>query len=626
MLIVLVLLSICFSLEGSLSLEEKVGQLLIVHFHGEQANAEAGTLLEKAHVGGFIYYNWANSLSSPYQVQQLSLSLQKMNSERSGIPLFLAVDQEGGRVNRLKAGFTEFPSQEQVAKTGVPELAFQVASAIGDELKKAGVNFNCAPVIDVHAGGVIGDRSFGGNPQEVALFGEAALGGYQQAGVICALKHFPGYGAAAVDAHSATPVVRKPLEKLKAVDLYPFQMLALKADAIMTGHLIIPALDPRWPATLSPAILTGILRNEMGFQGVIISDSLVMKGLTQLTDSYEEAALQAFHAGCDLLCLGGKLLNEPTQDELTVDDVLRIHQYLVQAILSGRISEERLNASVERILKLKAHSSLDQWKKLRKLSNDESVSNDKHLHLKETILLLNEIQDSLSPEKLSLFGERIWENECHRRQDQLVFWNPKEGFASLGIGHFIWYPENAKETFTAGFPRYLTFLKERGVPVPPWISQNAPWKSREEFLQSDNAHLLRAWLLSTLDLQTAFIAHRFKQSLHRILSEARPSEFPQMIAFLHELICTPEGLFALIDYLNFKGDGLSSLERYQGQGWGLYQVLLRASSQEGPPLAHFQKAAREILSERVANAAPFRDESRFLSGWLNRINRYSIHP
>lgn len=333
-----------------------MGQLLIVHFHGDVANEDAATLIENDHVGGFIYYNWANGLNSPQQVQRLTNGLQTIaQKQRNPIPLFITVDQEGGRVNRLNQGFTLFPGNRALAKTGNPQLVYDVAYATGQELHAVGVNMNLAPVVDVDTAvtPVIGNRSFGSSPQEVTRLGGLAASGFLAAHVIPVLKHFPGYGSVSVDPHAALPMVNKTRAELDSTELYPFRMLSNNADAIMTAHIMLPNIDKVRCATLSPAIVQGILRDEFGFKGLIISDSLIMRGVTDCCGDVAEASVQAFLAGHDILLLGGKLLNEPGQDELLLSDIHRVHQALIAAVRSGRISEERLNTSVKRILDLK---------------------------------------------------------------------------------------------------------------------------------------------------------------------------------------------------------------------------------------------------------------------------------
>lgn len=348
----LIFISLISCSYAEMSLEEKIGQLLIVHFHGEEANQEAKILIQDLHVGGIIYYNWANGLLSASQIYNLSLGLQKL----AKIPLLIAVDQEGGLVNRLKEGFTLFPGNLALAKTSQPELAEKCAFAIGQELLSVGINMNLAPVVDINnnlCNPIIGIRSFGNSANAVALFAKHALQGYRRAGIITSLKHFPGHGDVFVDSHQDLPILKKTKEQLAKLELIPFYQLAEQADSIMTAHLLLPDLDSQNCATLSKKILTDLLREEIGFQGVVISDSLVMQGLLNNCSSLEEAAIRSVNAGCDLLILGGKRLNADSQLELTKENIQKIHQALLQAVETGIISKQRLEQALQRILNLK---------------------------------------------------------------------------------------------------------------------------------------------------------------------------------------------------------------------------------------------------------------------------------
>jgi beta-N-acetylhexosaminidase len=343
-----------------LTLEEKVGQLLMVHFNGEVANSDAEFLIQQLHVGGMIYYNWANGLHSPEQVSYLSSSLQALAQQnRLPIPLLIAIDQEGGLVARLQEGFTIFPGNKAVGMTQNLVLAEQSAYAIGEELRAVGINMNLAPVVDINTqprNPVIGIRSFGESAAIVIPFAKAALRGYHQAGMITTLKHFPGHGDVEVDSHEDLPILKKTQEQLKKEEWLPFAALAQEADSIMTAHIMVPALDTIHCATLSKKILQ-LLHDEIGFNGVVIADSLVMEGIVKNVSSIDEAAIGALEAGCDLLMLGGKQLIGH-HAELTVADVRRIHRSIVTAVQEGRLSEERLNQAVQRILDLKQRYQL----------------------------------------------------------------------------------------------------------------------------------------------------------------------------------------------------------------------------------------------------------------------------
>lgn len=339
-----------------LSLEEKVGQLLMVHFNGETANDDAKALIQENKIGGVIYYNWANGLQNITQVKFLSEGLQKLTlNNKIPIPLFIATDQEGGRVTRLKNGFTLIPSNQALGNTKNSKFAEEAAKVIGQELLNVGINMNLAPVIDINSNPqnqVIADRSFGSDAKTVIEFGREALNGYHQSRIMSVLKHYPGHGDTELDSHIGLPTVKKSLEDLEQMELLPFKELQSHSDAIMTAHLLVPALDPDFCTTLSEKSLC-YLRDKLGFKGLIISDSLVMEAVAKSYETIDEVVIQALRAGCDLLLLGGRQLSENNALELTAKDIQRIHGSLVKAVENGIISEERVNQALEKILLLK---------------------------------------------------------------------------------------------------------------------------------------------------------------------------------------------------------------------------------------------------------------------------------
>lgn len=229
-------------------------------------------------------------------------------------------------------------------------------------------------------------------------------------------------------------------------------------------------------------------------------------------------------------------------------------------------------------------------------------------------------------------GERIFRNECNLNVSCLTSWNAGENFPSLGIGHFIWYREGQSEPFQESFPRLLDFYEQQGVVLPEWIRElagrDAPWSSREQFLaELDSPRMveLREFLDGSRAVQTRFLIRRMHRSLPRLAAaSSRSGEVTELFHRLaHESV--PLGLYALIDYINFKGEGTAPAERYQGKGWGLLQVLehMLDSDRRGPLLRRFADSARAVLRQRVENAPPERDERRWLEGWFNRVDRYA---
>ena len=231
---------------------------------------------------------------------------------------------------------------------------------------------------------------------------------------------------------------------------------------------------------------------------------------------------------------------------------------------------------------------------------------------------------NLSADQTLQLGNLIWKNEGQQKIEHLTTWNKKEDFPSLGLGHFIWYPTVEKGPFKEQFPELLQFMKANGVNLPAWLNEAklAPWQSREQFYNDfDGPRLtaLRQLLSEQLVVQTEFIIQRLENAIPLILSSSTALEQRVIHAQLQQL-ATPEGVFALLDYVNFKGEGLNSNERYQGEGWGLKQVLLAMPLETENPLRSFGLAADEILTRRVKNAP--RDEMRWLKGWRVRVHAY----
>jgi hypothetical protein len=221
-------------------------------------------------------------------------------------------------------------------------------------------------------------------------------------------------------------------------------------------------------------------------------------------------------------------------------------------------------------------------------------------------------------------GRRIWKNECGGTVDGLTSWNAGEEFASLGIAHFIWYPEGKRGPFEESFPKLMTYLAEQGTRIPVWADGACPWRTRAAFVadfRSPKMVQLRDLLKSTVAQQARFAALRLEQALPKMLAAASPSKREEIKANFYRVADERLGPYALMDYVNFKGEGVNPAERYRGHGWGLLQVL-EAMPAAGPPLRGFVKAADQVLTRRVANAPPARNESRWLPGWRNRLETY----
>lgn len=227
---------------------------------------------------------------------------------------------------------------------------------------------------------------------------------------------------------------------------------------------------------------------------------------------------------------------------------------------------------------------------------------------------------------LQSIGKRVWQNEAGGEVAGLTSWNSGEAFASLGIGHFIWYPAGPKGPFEESFPGLLKFLKQRNVRLPEWLKEGmpCPWNDRAAFLKdasSPRMRELRDLLASSIPEQSQFLAERLENALPTMLETVSSSERDAVRKAFDRLAATPQGRFALIDYVNFKGEGTRTTERYQGKGWGLLQVLQEMPA--GGGVAEFSQSAATVLKRRVQNAPSERGEQRWLPGWLNRVNSYT---
>ncbi|HXF93116.1 MAG TPA: beta-N-acetylhexosaminidase [Nitrospiraceae bacterium] len=323
-----------------MALREKVGQLFMAGFSGTAASKDVASLVTDYKPSGVILFS--RNLEALGQIVQLTNDLQKLSP---GSPLLIAIDQEGGRVSRLPAEFTLFPPCAVLGACRSYDLAYAVAATTAAELRAVGINMNMAPVLDVNsnpANPVIGDRAFGSDPRTVCEMGQATVAGLQDNEVIACGKHFPGHGDTAADSHKELPVVEAPVERLREIELPPFRYaIAHGVATLMTAHVLYRAWDPRWPATLSPTILTTLLRGEMGFEGVVLTDDLEMRAII---DHYgvEEAAVRAFLAGADMLLI--------CQDPARTATAVRAME---RAVEDGTIPAGRLEISLERIARLK---------------------------------------------------------------------------------------------------------------------------------------------------------------------------------------------------------------------------------------------------------------------------------
>lgn len=323
---------------SQLTLKQAIGQLFMVGIGGTEVDSDFESLVKRWHVGNIVLF--ARNLTDGDQATELTQSLQDLIEPETTRPAFISADQEGGIVLRLVQGATPFPGNMAVGATGRPAYAEQIAYAIGVELLSLGINMNLAPVLDINnnrKNPVIGVRSFGTKPEQVAQLGTAAVRGYHRAGIACVAKHFPGHGDSEVDSHSSLPTIARELDELAVCELVPFkEAIDSGLSAVMTAHIAFPALDTV-PATLSHTILTTILRKRMGFKGLILTDSMRMAGVTSQYGP-EQAAVMALKAGCDMLLYSAMGAVEERA-------IKAVHD----AVASGELSEERIYQSVQRI-------------------------------------------------------------------------------------------------------------------------------------------------------------------------------------------------------------------------------------------------------------------------------------
>lgn len=319
--------------------------------HGDEVTEEIKAFIKETRIGGVILYNWSNTITDLSKTRSFIQGLQKESFQTKGSPLFIAIDQEGGRVDRLKKGF---PSADTIAKTKTPQETFLLGSAVAKELKLLGVNLNFSPVVDINSNQkniVIGDRSFGKDQVTVVTYAKAFSKGLQSGGILPCLKHFPGHGDVEEDSHYTLPISYKTLDQLMNIELIPY--MEIDSPFVMTAHILFPNIDPKHPATLSKIFLQEILRGQLKYQGLIITDSLRMKALSG--ESLEEICIQAFIAGNDILLIGGSRLVKD-DPEFNLQQVKSVHKALTEAVQSGRIGIDRLNKSYERISEAKRNS------------------------------------------------------------------------------------------------------------------------------------------------------------------------------------------------------------------------------------------------------------------------------
>ncbi len=327
---------------SKMTLEEKIGQMLMFSIEGYSLSDNTKKLIGNYKVGGFIALG--GNVQDTKQLHDLLNSIKVENSINK-IPLFLSVDEEGGRVTRMPKEFKRLPTNKTIGNINNKVFSSKIGSSIGSKIKAFGYNMDFGPVLDVNSNPsnpVIGDRAFGLNYTVVSNLGIETMKGIQSENVIAVVKHFPGHGDTNVDSHKGLPIVNNDLERLESLELIPFvEAIKSGVDAIMVAHILLPKIDKENPSSMSKTIITDILRTDLKFHGVVITDDMTMGAIMK---NYElgEAAVKSVNAGTDIVLVCGGY-----------DNQMKVINALKNAVIQGNILESRVNESVYRILKLK---------------------------------------------------------------------------------------------------------------------------------------------------------------------------------------------------------------------------------------------------------------------------------
>lgn len=414
----------------TLSIRRQIGQRLLAGFYGLQMDEEFINLVKEYKVSNVILFAW--NIRDRQQMMRLCADIQALVREQTGHSALIAIDQEGGIVSRLPADCTRVPGAMALASTGDERYVYEAGRITGSELRALGANFNFAPVLDINSNPdnpVIGVRSYGDTPQTVIRCSAEAIRAYAQEGILSCGKHFPGHGDTNVDSHLALPTVDKSLSQLWANELLPFQA-AVRAGipAIMTSHILFPQLDAQYPATLSHTILTGLLRESLGFDGLIVTDCMEMKAI-QNTFGTCQGALRAMQAGADIICISH-----------TAAHVREIAQQAERMLETGEMDAAQMRRSVERILQAK--------RMLDAAPNGDASQIGSATHTRANLSLLKKtiVPVRLPQGQLPPLGERPFFAGCADYRASLV-------------------SNKADETFT--FPAYMAAkLGGQGIVTP----------------------------------------------------------------------------------------------------------------------------------------------------------------
>lgn len=325
-----------------MTLEEKIGQMIVGGVDSTVYNDETKSKITTYKLGGIILFK--KDLDSTEQSIEL-LNQIKLENIENKLPIFLAVDQEGGRVERLPDEVLSLPTNEVIGEKNDEQYSYRIGEVLGDQLNAYGFNLNFAPSLDVNSNPdnpIIGNRSFSADPEVVSRLGVKTMQGMQSKNVVTAVKHFPGHGDTSVDSHLELPTVEKSLTEIEQIELIPFKhAIDSGVDIVMSSHILLPQIDPDYPASMSKIIIDGLLREQLGYEGVVVSDDMTMLAITNNFD-IGDASVVAVKAGTDLVIVAHGH-----------DTVIHVIDALKKAVAEGDLAEERINESVRRIIKLK---------------------------------------------------------------------------------------------------------------------------------------------------------------------------------------------------------------------------------------------------------------------------------
>lgn len=327
-----------------MNMNQLIGQHMLIGLSGSALTSDEKKFIVENNISGVVLF--ARNCVDPRQIHDLCSEVQSLRHQMADrAPLFIGIDMEGGRVHRLKSPFTQWPALKKIGDLDAPTVAFNFTQSMGRELMAVGINLDFAPCVDVYTNPlntVIGDRAVSSDPHQVEKMASALIRGYIKSGILSCAKHFPGHGNTVIDSHEELPVEEADLKRLNEVELVPFRKaLRSRVDMVMSAHILFKNIDPKWPATLSEFFLKKMLREELKYKGLVITDDLDMKAMAKHYDK-DQIPVLAMKAGADLLLY----CNEPESPPVAIEG-------LISAVAQGQLKKEDLESSHKRILEVK---------------------------------------------------------------------------------------------------------------------------------------------------------------------------------------------------------------------------------------------------------------------------------